>query len=92
MLVMWVCICSNLVVKGISIGAVEFMISPHDVCEVCISFAFQFLRRVAFLVQKPGVSCKNILKKIQFSEFIREQQGDFLQTNSINNHLICHVT
>lgn len=42
-LAMCACICCNLMINGIHVGAVEFMISPHDVSEVCISFAFQFL-------------------------------------------------
>lgn len=46
-----------LVVDRSSVGAVEFMISSHHVCQVRVPLTLQSLRRVTLLTQVPGITC-----------------------------------
>lgn len=49
-----------LVVDRSGVGAVEFVIRPHDICQVCVSLAPHSLGCVTLLEQVPSIACRNV--------------------------------
>lgn len=49
-----------LVVDGSGVGAVEFVIRSHDVCEVSVPLAPHPLGCVALLEQVPSIACRKV--------------------------------
>lgn len=49
-----------LVVGRSGVGAVEFVIRSHDICEVCVSLAPHSLGCVTLLEQVPSIACRKV--------------------------------
>ncbi len=73
--ILWVLVSSYLVVDGSRVGAVEFMICSHDVCEVWVSLTPQSLRRVALLTQVPSIACVGVegQEKVMFVKYLQKR-------------------
>lgn len=49
-----------LVVDRSGVGAVEFVIRSHDICEVCVPLAPHSLGCVTLLEQVPSIACRKV--------------------------------